>query len=201
MSGRISHPLHRAGGTTRPMPAHVVPDRLLRLLHVTAACTLLVLGACATRAPQKLPPAAPALPAPPPTATRGEFTIEAVPLDVWNAIGDIVVRTPQARYDSRSQMLGLYSVHYRGENLLILSHALPLSDTIHVLTTEVTARSPSGAPIDSDIAADLLAILQRELPAEVQAVRARQAAAEAAEKAEKAKAKPHKSKRAKHRKK
>jgi hypothetical protein len=177
-----------------------MPFPTLRLLRVASACVVLALAACATRPAQG--PTAPvaALPAPPPpTATRGEFTIEAVPLDVWNAIGDIVVRTPQARYDSRSQMLGLYSVQYRGETLLILSHPLQLSDTIHVLTTQVTARSAGGAPVDSDVAADLLAILQRELPAEIEAVHARAAAAEAAEKAQ---AKPHKAKKhAQHRKK
>lgn len=175
-----------------------MPFRLLRLLHVVSACALLAVAGCATRAPKVPPAPSAALPAPPPPATtRGEFTIEAVPLDVWNAIGDIVVRTPQARYDSRSQMLGLYSVWYRGENLLVLSHPLQLSDTIHVLTTQVTARSAGGAPVDSDVAADLLATLQRELPAEIQAVHARAAAADAAQKA--AKAKPHKGR--KHRKK
>lgn len=164
-----------------------------RLLHCLLAGALLALAACATT---HAPPPAPAqpLPAPPPpTTTPGQFTIEAVPLDVWNAIGDIVVRTPQASYDSRSQMLGLYSVRYRGENMLVLAHALPLSDTIHVLTTEVTARTPSGAPIDSAAATDLLATLQREMPAEIGAVHARAAAADAAEKA--AKAPPHKAKK------
>lgn len=168
-----------------------------RLLHSLLAGALLALGACATT---HAPPPAPEqpLPAPPPpTTTPGQFTIEAVPLDVWNAIGDIVVRTPQASYDSRSQMLGLYSVRYRGENLLVLAHALPLSDAIHVLTTEVTARTPSGAPTDSAAATDLLAILQREMPAEINAVHARAAAADAAAKA--AKAAPHKA--TKHRKK
>lgn len=173
-----------------------MPFRLLRLLHVVSACALLAVTGCATRAPRLPPAPAAALPAPPPPATtRGEFTIEAVPLDVWNAIGDIVVRTPQARYDSRSQMLGLYSVWYRGENLLILSHPLQLSDTVRVLTTQVTARSAGGAPVDSDVAADLLATLQRELPTEIQAVHARAAAAAAEEKAAKAKAKPHKAKK------
>jgi len=157
---------------------------------------LLLLAACATRAPA--PAAAPsAAAAPAPTATRGQFTIQAVPLDVWNAIGDIVVRTPQAAYDSRSRMLGLYSVHYRGEPLLVVAHAVPLSDTVQVLTTAVTAKSPAGAPIDSDAAAGLLAVLQRELPAEIERVHARQAAAAAAE-AAKAKAhKPTSRKRAK----
>ena len=163
------------------------------LLRALSTGLVLALAACVTRAPAPPSAAVSALPAPPPpTTTRGEFTIEAIPLDVWNAIGDIVVRTPQARYDSRSQMLGLYSVQYRGENLLVLAHALPLSDTIHVLTTQVTARSAGGAPIDSDAAADLLAVLQREMPAEVQAVRARQAAEAATSKAKVA---PHKGKR------
>lgn len=84
----------------------------------------LVLSACAT---QKPPPATPPAPPPipvalqslPPTATRGEFTIHAIPLEVWNAIGGIVVRTPQASYDSRSQMLGLYSVRYKDQPLLL----------------------------------------------------------------------------------
>ena len=153
--------------------------------------SVLALAACAPMHEVRLFPqhqapvvaSAPALPPVASIASRGEFTIEAVPLDVWNAIGDIVVRTPQASYDSRSQMLGLYSVHYRGENLLVLAHALPLSDTIHVLTTQVTARTANGAPVDSTAATDLLAILQREMPAEVEAVKARAAAAVAAEKA------------------
>lgn len=162
-----------------------MPPRPHRLLRIVPAAFVLALAACATHAPAPSPsPAAASLPAPPPPATtRGTFTLHAIPLDVWNAVGDVVVRTPQASYDSRSQMLGLYSVRYRGEPLLILAHALPLSDTIHELTTEVTARSPGGAPIDSDTAADLLAILERDLPAEVQAVRARQAAEAAADKA------------------
>ena len=148
----------------------------------SAAWLALALASCATRAPAPAPPApvAPA-PMPAPTVTRGEFAIQAVPLDVWNAIGDILVRTPQASYDSRSRMLGLYSVHYRGQPLLVVAHALPLSDTVQALTTGVTAKSPAGAPIDSDVAAELLAVLQRELPAEIERVHARAAAAAAAE--------------------
>jgi len=147
-------------------------------VRIALAASLLALAACATRAP---PTPVPVAPVPAPTITRGQFTLQAVPLDVWNAIGDIVVRTPQASYDSRSRMLGLYSVQYRGEPLLIVAHALPLSDTVQALTTEVTAKSPAGAPIDSDVAAELLAVLQRELPAEIERVQARQAAEAAAE--------------------
>lgn len=163
--------------------------------RLVAPSLAMLLAACATRAPA--PPPAQPLPAPPPpTATRGEFTIEAVPLDVWNAIGDIVVRTPQAGYDSRAQMLGLYAVHYRGRPFLVLAHALPLSDQVHVLTTAVTARTPDGAPIDDDASAGLLAVLQRELPAEIERVHARLAAADAAAKAQ---AKPQRAKKKKRR--
>ncbi len=130
----------------------------------------------------------------PPTLTRGEFTIHAIPLDVWNAIGDIVVRTPQASYDSRSQMLGLYSVRYKDQSLLILAHGLPLSDTVHELTTQVTAKSTVGVPVDSDVVADLLALLQQQLPAEIEQVHARQLAADAATAAAAKKAKAHKKK-------
>lgn len=144
------------------------------------ACLVLALASCAARTPAPTP-AAVTVPTPVPTTTRGQFTIRAVPLDVWNAIGDIVVRTPQASYDSRSRMLGLYSVQYRGQPLLVVAHALPLSETVQALTTGVTAKSPSGAPVDDDIAAELLAVLQRELPAEIERVRARQAAQAASE--------------------
>lgn len=167
------------------------PRALIPLLIMTLAT---LLAACATRAPTPSPQP---LPAPPPAATRGEFTIEAVPLDVWNAIGDIVVRTPQAGYDSRAQMLGLYAVHYRGQQFLLLARALPLSNEIRVLTTGVTARTPDGAPIDSDASADLLAVVQRELPAEIERVHARLAAADAAAKAA---ARPHAAKKKKQRK-
>lgn len=168
------------------------PRPLVRSLAVALAA---LLSACATHAPA--PPPAQALPAPPPpTDTRGEFTIAAVPLDVWNAIGDIVVRIPQAGYDSRAQMLGLYSVHYRGAQFLLLAHALPLSDQVRVLTTLVTARTPDGAPIDSDASAELLATLQHELPAEIERVHARLAAADAAAKAQAShNARPHAKKR------
>ncbi len=125
--------------------------------------------------------------------TRGEFTIHAIPLDVWNAIGDIVVRTPQAGYDSRSQMLGLYSVRYKDQPLLILAHGLPLSDTVHELTTQVTAKSTVGTPVDTDTVAELLVLLQQQLPAEIAQVHARQLATDAAAAAA-LKAKAHKKK-------
>ena len=126
--------------------------------------------------------------------TRGEFTIHATPIDVWNAIGDIVARTPQASYDSRSQMIGLYSVRYRDQPLLILTHGLPLSDNVHELTTQVTAKSTVGKPVDSDAVANLLILLQQQLPAEIEQVHARQLAADAAAAAAAHRAKAHKKK-------
>lgn len=112
----------------------------------------------------------------PPTITRGEFVIEADKLDTWNAVGQIAVRTAGVEYDGRAQMLDLYSLRYRGEAFMILTKALPQSDTIRRLTTKVTATTSAGKPIDSDAVAELLAVLQRQLPAEIAVVRAVQAA-------------------------
>jgi len=152
----------------------------------TAIGALLVaclLAACVTRAPQPaapaLPPTAPAAPAVP-DVTRGEFNIAANKLDTWNAVGQIIVRTPGAIYEGRAQMLDLYSVRYHGQPFLLITRALLLSDTISQTTTLVTARTPDGKPIDSDASANLLALLQRELPAQIDKDRATQAAEAAA---------------------
>ena len=110
----------------------------------------------------------------PPTTTRGEFTIEADKLDTWNAVGQIAVRTPGVEYQGRAQMLDLYVLRYRGEEFVVLTKALLASATITRLTTKVTATTPAGEPIDSDAVAELLALFQRELPAEIESVRARQ---------------------------
>ncbi len=153
------------------------PQRMLRM-SVRLACFLLLsawlLAGCHTPGTPVAEPA-PAI-APPPTATRGEFLIEADKLDTWNAVGQIAVRTPGVEYQGRAQMLGLYVLRYRGESFMILARAMPLSDTIERLTTRVTATTSSGKPIDSDAVVELLALLQRELPAEILSVRARQAA-------------------------
>lgn len=121
---------------------------------------------------------------PPPTSTRGAFLIEAGELDTWNAVGQIAVRTPGVTYEGRAQMLGLYALRYRGEAFLVLTRALPAAETTGRLTTRVSAGNQAGKPMDSDAVAELLARLQRELPAEIERVRARQAAEKrAAEKA------------------
>lgn len=168
--------------------------------RLSLALALCVLGACRTTPPTPAPVPASA-PAAVPGATRGEFTIAATKLDAWNAVGQIVVNTNGVVYEGRSQMLDLYTVRYRDQPFLLLTRALLLSDTIKDTTTLVTARTLDGKPIDSDASADLLALLQQALPAQIQKDRAKQAAdAQAAKDAAK-KAKHGKSKAHRHRKK
>jgi len=166
---------------------------VLRLL----ACLLLsiaLLAGCKTPivTPEPEPPV-PVAETAPPTTTRGEFTLEADKLDTWNAVGQIIVNTPGVEYLGRSQMLDLYDVRYRGEEILVLTKALLLSDTIKKTTTKVTATTKAGKPIDHDASADLLALLQRQLPEMIIEVQKRQAEEAKAKK----KAKAKKSKKAK----
>lgn len=152
---------------------------LLALLRLLMLC--LVLAGCRTSGePAAVPAASPIAIPSPPTATRGEFTIEADKLDTWNAVGQIAVRTPGVEYQGRAQMLDLYALRYRGVEFLILTKTLLLSETIKRQTTKVTAATPGGKPIDSDAVAELLALFQQELPMEIERVRAKQAAAKKA---------------------
>jgi hypothetical protein len=170
----------------------LLPTRLVFLL-------LLAIGVAGCRTPGKpaveeeTPPVEIVLP---PTTTRGEFTIEADKLDTWNAVGQIAVRTPGVEYEGRAQMMDLYALRYRDVDFLVLTKALPTSETIKRLTTKVTATTPGGKPIDSDAVAELLALFQRDLPAEIGIVRATQAAEKkAAEKKAKSKGKAKKKKK------
>lgn len=156
-----------------------------------AAWLTLLLAACAT--PVHAPP--PAAPAIAPTPLR--FSLPAEPNDAWNAVGQILVRTPGVSYDGRSQMIGLYAIRYRGEALMMLARGVPISDTVKVPTTEISVTGSEGKAAASEAAAELLALLARDLPAEIESVKARFAAEEAA----KAKPKPAKKKPTKKRKK
>ena len=98
-------------------------------------------------------------------------------------------------YEGRAQMLDLYTVRYRGVPFLLLTKALLLSDSIRKTTTRVTAATSDGKPIDDPASADLLALLQQELPAEIESVRARQAAEAREKKAKAQKAKKKKKKK------
>lgn len=158
---------------------------------LTLLMLLVALAACRSREPSPDvpgPAAEPPLPVlAPPTVTRGEFTIAADKLDTWNAVGQIAVRTPGVEYQGRAQMLDLYSLRYRGIEFFVLTKALPAAETGNRMTTKVTATTPAGKPIDHDATAHLLALLQRELPAEIASVRARQAAEKKANAGTKAK--------------
>ena len=154
---------------------------------VSICCLALALCACA-QTPRTPPP--PPVTAPAPETVRPRFTIEASDNDTWNAVGQLLVRMPGVTYDGRAQKLGLYAIRYRGEPLMILTRALPLSDAITRTTTEVTVTTPKDRPVDYRGAAELLAAIELALPAELDSVRARFAA----EKLAKEKAKPRKKK-------
>lgn len=107
-----------------------------------------------------------------PDATPLRFTVEAGMNDTWNAVGQILIRTPGVVYEGRAQMLGLHAIRYRGEPLLLLTRGLPLSGTIRTLTTEVAVTAPDGSLMRSDGAAELLVVIERALPAEIERVQA-----------------------------
>ena len=148
----------------------------------------LALAGCAQQPPKPEPPPPVVAPVAEPTPLR--FNIAAGMNDTWNAVGQILVRTPGVAFDGRAQMMGLNAIRYRGEALMLLTRALPLSDTIKTLTTEVTVTTTAGSAMHSEGAAELLAVLARDLPAEIESVKAglaAQAKAEAALKAQKKK--------------
>lgn len=142
-------------------------QRMHKRVPVVFAIALALAG-CA----QPLQKPEPGEAAPVSETTPLRFVIEAGMNDTWNAVGQILVRTPGVTYDGRAQMMGLNAVHYRGESLLLLTRALPVSDTIKVPTTEVTVAAPDGKLMRSDGAAELMAVIERELPAELEHVRA-----------------------------
>jgi hypothetical protein len=163
----------------------------MRSLSVVSICCLaLALCACA-HAPPTPAPSAVATPAP--ETIRPRFTVEASSNDTWNAVGQLLVRTPGVAYDGRAQKLGLYAIRYRGEPLMVLTRALPLSDAVTRTTTEVTVTTRSEPPADYANAAALFVLLERALPAELESVKARFAA----EKQAKEKTKARKKKKSK----
>ena len=163
------------------------------------ACLVLALAGCvpATRmpAPPETPPEAAPLP---PEPARAWFSVEGTSNDTWNAVGQLLVRTPEVHYEGRAQILGLYAIRYRGTRLRIVTRAMPLTEHIARSTTQVTLASvvgAEGAPgNDGDAVVDLMLRLQRELPAEIVDVRAK-LAARAQDEARKAKAKTNKRKK------
>ncbi len=137
------------------------------ILVSLAVAIALTLAGCAQRLHKPEPVEASA-----PDTTPLRFTVEAGMNDTWNAVGQILVRTPGVTFDGRAQMMGLNAVRYRGEVLLLLTRALPLSDTVTTRTTEVAVVAPDGVLMRSDGAAELLAAVERALPAEIERVQA-----------------------------
>ena len=163
----------------------------LRTLVSILAIAIAIAGCAQPLRTPEPPQSLPQLELPPPETTRGLFTVEADKNDTWNAVGQLLVRTPGVTYEGRSQMLDLYSIRYRGEPWMILTKSLTLSDSIKKTTTEVTATTPKGIPVDNDAVAELLALLQLQLPAEIESVKAKFAA----EKKAKGKSKTRKNKK------
>jgi hypothetical protein len=134
-----------------------------RMIWLVAAVTLVIAG-CSSTPPKKVVPPPEVIEAPAPPA---RFTIHAPELDVWNAVGQLLVRMDGVIYETRAQKLGLYAVEYRGEKFLILTKALLLSNEIKSLTTEVRGALPTGKTSSSAPARELLDLLQARLPAEL----------------------------------
>jgi hypothetical protein len=148
---------------------------------LATCCIALAVAACRTTpAPAPATTAPDAAPGDPPVVavavTRGEFTLTADKLDVWNAVGQLVVNMRGVEYLGRAQMLDLYSLRYRGVEFLVLTKAMIAAETGNRTTTRVTATTLAGKPIDADATAEVLGLLQRALPAEVERVRKLQAA-------------------------
>ena len=151
----------------------------MRRIALAACCGVLALSGCRTTqapGPGATPKHEPARQAPAPvTVTRGEFTLPADKLDVWNAVGQIVVNARGVEYLGRAQMLDLYSLRYRGVEFFVLTKAMTAAETGNHMRTRVTATTPAGKPIDSEATAEVLGMLERALPAEVERVRKMQA--------------------------
>ena len=126
----------------------------------------LALAGCA--APERTPAPTPPLV----EATPVQLTVHAGMNETWNAVGQLLVAMPGVTWEGRSQMMGLNAVRYRGESLLVLTRAVPVSATVATLTTEVTVATPAGTRVHSAAAADLMARLARALPAEIERVKA-----------------------------
>lgn len=144
---------------------------------VPAAClgVVMVVAGCSSLPPSHVEPpptASGTQPAPSTTnpevdVRRGEFTANASMLDTWNAIGQILVRLDGVHYEGRAQMLGIYSVRYRGERFLILTGALMLQGNAKGMVTKVGAALLDGKPSESRAAVELLGLLEERLPAEL----------------------------------
>ncbi|MFP7723015.1 hypothetical protein [Lysobacter sp. A3-1-A15] len=144
-----------------------------RLLAVLATGCALALAGCVqpTREP------APA-PVPVVVDTPVQLTVHAGMNDTWNAVGQLLVAMPGVTWEGRSQMMGLNAIRYRGEELMVIARAVPVTTSVQTVTTEVTVVTTAGSRVHGAAATDLLARLERALPAEIERVQAGLAAQE-----------------------
>lgn len=140
-----------------------LPWRLL--LYLAMAVLAGFLAGCSGVRKEKEPPAI----VPPPEPA--EFVFADNLNDTWNTVGQILVRLPQVEYESRAQMMGLYTVRYRGETLLVRTQALVLEKPSDGVRTRVAALSADGTPNTGVVAHELLAALEQRLPLEIEKYR------------------------------
>lgn len=127
----------------------------------------LSIGGCSGIRSEKAPPQPPV----PKVIESAEFTIADNLNDVWNTVGQILVRLDHIDYESRAQMMGIYSIRYRGERLLIRTQAVVLTNPTDGVLTRVMALGPEGKPIHSRVANELLGILEQRIPLEIEKYR------------------------------
>ncbi len=138
---------------------------------VVAAVLFGLLAGCNAASEVKVPP--PVDSGDEVSTDSGAFVVAENMLDTWNTIGQILVGLDRVTYEGRAQMLGLYSVSYRGEQLLVRTQAVVISDTSHGIHTRVDALGTSGKPTQSAAAVALLHLLEQRVPLEVARYRQR----------------------------
>ncbi len=133
-------------------------------IAVTALVAAALLAAC--HGPRKEEP--PVIVPPPAPA---EFVFADNANDTWNTVGQILVRLPGVDYESRAQIMGLYTVRYRGETMLVRTQAMVLEKPSDGVRTRVFALLPDGKPNAAPAAHELLSELERRLPLEIEQYR------------------------------
>lgn len=146
-----------------------LPPARAAVVHWLVVMAALLPAACATRPPAVPAPAAIAddRTTAAEVASPPGFTLAVDSLDAWNAVGQLVVRSHDIRLEGRAQMLDLHAVRFRGEGLMVLTRAVPLSDAVATPTTRVSVVAQDGAPSDGTAGTMLLQALRASLPAEI----------------------------------
>lgn len=153
----------RAIAAGNPRADGAVPGRRWFAGFLAAAAAGALLVGCNGVRNEKGPPP-PVAPVP---AVPAEFVIADNANDTWNTVGQILVRLPGVEYESRAQMMGLYSLRYLGEPLLIRTQALAMESPGDGVRTRVIALQSDGKPNASPGATELLKLLQQRVPLEI----------------------------------